>query len=131
MKNFVQENNIKVINERVSENPHMADSYNMDNYKSVLKFDNRQITLYYSKGYGHKGAEPTAEEILECLQMDINSVESSAGFQDWAEGLGYDTFDPKSLKKAEKIFNTILRQDKKLQNLLGDKYEEFSNIEVE
>lgn len=60
-------NNVKLeVIGQVDENPNMK-GFNGDNWKVKLMFNDRQYTLLFSKGYGQ---QPTAREVLECLQSD-------------------------------------------------------------
>ena len=111
---FVKQNKIKCTATWHHENPNMPESQNMDHWKTVLKFRDHQMTVYFSKGYGHNGKPPNAEEVLSCLASDANG--SDQDFESWAADLGYD---PDS-RRAERIHKTICRQAGKLQDLLGD-----------
>jgi hypothetical protein len=91
-------------------NPNMPNSENMDNWHVTLHNPNnkRTMTVCFSKGYGHKGAHPTANEVLYCLVSDSDCMDYD--FEEWAENMGYD---PDS-RKAEKTFNVCKRQTEKL-----------------
>jgi hypothetical protein len=115
MKQFVNKNRIKAMSEWADENPNMADSKNMNHFKVTLRRAGKQITLYFSQGYGISG-EPTAAGVLNCLASDSSSVENTRSFEDWASDLGYD---PDS-RKAEKIFKTCEVQAAKLKKFLGE-----------
>jgi hypothetical protein len=116
LADFVKSNKIRFRCEWAENNPHMDDSANMDNWKCQLRCNGRTMTVYFSKGIGHHGAEPTAEELLDCLASDASSVENTNGFEDWAVDLGYDT----DSRKAHRTYKTIERQASKLKALLGD-----------
>ena len=88
----------------------------MNHFKVTLKAAGRQMTLYFSQGYGISG-EPTHDECLIAWRpirpaWKINLT----GFEDWACDLGYD---PDS-RKAEKIFKTICKQAERLKKFLGE-----------
>jgi hypothetical protein len=115
MKQFVNKNKIKATSEWANANPNMADSQNMNHFKVTLRGGGRQMTLYFSQGYGISG-EPDAASVLNCLASDSASVENARSFDDWASDLGYD---PDS-RKAEKIFKTCEVQAAKLKKFLGE-----------
>ena len=117
MKQFANKYRIKARAEWADSNPHMADSQNMNHFKVTLRAAGRQMTLYFSQGYGISG-EPTAADVLNCLASDAASVENNnlTGFEGWASDLGYD---PDS-RKAEKIFKTIEKQAERLKKFLGE-----------
>lgn len=117
MKQFISRNKIKATSEWADENPHMADSKNMNHFKVTLRRQGKQMTLYFSQGYGING-EPDAASVINCLASDAASVENNnlTGFEGWASDLGYD---PDS-RKAEKIFKVCKVQAAKLKKFLGE-----------
>ena len=112
---FIERNKITLQATETDRNPHMADSENMDHWRVTLTCNRRTFTLYFSKGRGHHGAEPTADEVLDCLASDASGVDNARGFEDWASEYGYDT----DSRKAEKIYKQCGKQAEKLKNLLG------------
>ena len=140
IKQFIKENNLTMNCEYADSNPNMPDSNNMNHYKVTIKrhytIENpkdlyttfkqfapikkvKQMTLYYSQGYGIQG-EPTLEAVLDCLKSDSTCGET---FQEFCDNLGYDN----DSRKAEKTFNTILKQTNKLKQLCN--YEDLVNCE--
>ena len=115
VKQFCNKHKVKATAEWADANPNMADSQNMNHFKVTLKAAGRQMTLYFSQGYGISG-EPTAAGVLNCLASDSASVENVRSFEDWASDLGYD---PDS-RKAEKIYKTIIKQAERLKKFLGN-----------
>ena len=115
VKQFCNKHKIKARADWADANPHMADSQNMNHFKVTLRHDGRQMTLYFSQGYGISG-EPTAADVLNCLASDSSSVENARSFEDWASDLG---FDPDS-RKAEKIFKVCEKQAERLKKFLGE-----------
>ena len=124
MEQFVRENKISVKSELVDHNPNM-DDFEGNHWKVALKRPNKQMTLYFSKGYGHNGKEPEVEEVLSCLISDADVFEY--GFEDWAVSLGYD---PDS-RKAKRIWKTCFCQTNKLVNFLGNDLFEDLRFEIE
>ena len=116
LEQFIQGASIALHPEWVSSNPHMEDSDNMDNWRCVLRAGHRRMTVYFSKGVGHKGTEPTAAEVLDCLASDAAGVENARSFEEWCSEYGYDT----DSRKAERIFKACARQAAALRRLLGD-----------
>jgi hypothetical protein len=102
--------------EYADSNPNMPESDNMDHWKVILKSKGKQLTTYFSKGYGHNGKEPIVEEVLDCLASDASGFDNARSFEDWASEYGYD----EDSRKAEKIYNTISKEAKKLKAFLGD-----------
>jgi hypothetical protein len=76
----------------------------------------RVMTLTFSKGSGHNGAEPTADEVLDCLASDAAGVENTSDFEDWCSYYGYDA----DSRKAEKIYKACVHQSERLKTFLGD-----------
>ncbi len=68
----------------------------------------------FSKGFGHHGQVPTAAEVLNCLASDASSVEGNS-FDTWANEMGFD----EDSRKAQRTYNTIVRQMRSLGRILG------------
>jgi len=72
---FIKRHRIKMSSEQADSNPNFPDSDNMDHWKCILIFPSghggvgRRMTLYFSKGYGHHGKAPKADEVLDCLAL--------------------------------------------------------------
>ena len=120
--------------EYADSNPNMKDSNNMNHSKVTIKrkfklngnhldtrYGFKQMTLYYSQGYGIQG-EPTLESVLNCLISDSTCGET---FQEFCDNLGYDN----DSRKAEKTFNTILKQTSKLKKLLDNNFNDLASCE--
>lgn len=112
---FVTRHKITLTSQYTDRNPHMNNSENMDNYKYVLRRATSRMTLYFSKGFGHNGAEPTAAEVLECLASDCAGIENAGGFEQWCSEYGYDT----DSRTAERTFKVCEKQAEKLNTFLG------------
>ena len=134
IKQFIKENNLTMKSEYADSNPNMKDSNNMNHSKVTIKrkfklngnhldtrYGFKQMTLYYSQGYGIQG-EPTLESVLNCLISDSTCGET---FQEFCDNLGYDN----DSRKAEKTFNTILKQTSKLKKLLDNNFNDFASCE--
>jgi hypothetical protein len=116
LEEFVAENKITLTFTRVASNPHMPD-FDADHYKVNIHHNKSWVSVYYSKGLGHKGAPPTTAEVLECLASDGAAISNAGGnFEDWAADMGYDA----DSRKAEKIFKTCEKQARRLHSFLGD-----------
>lgn len=125
LQEFIAETGIVITSEWTDRNPHMDGSDGMDNYHVKLRakrLGNATMRLYFSKGYGHKGAAPTIDEVLDCLASDASGIENSPSFNDWASDYGYDV----DSRRAEKTFKTCERQADRLKRFLGESY--FSQL---
>jgi hypothetical protein len=111
---FIRQNNISLSCVYTDTNALMDDK-TMDHWKCVLRCGKRKMTLTFSKGSGHNGAEPATDEILNCLASDASGVVNAQSFEDWCSEYGYDT----DSHKAEKIYKACIRQSAALLNLLG------------
>jgi len=105
----------------------LPEDFEGDPWKVVLRMKGRQLTVPFFKGYGHGGAEPTAEEVLHCLAMDALTCEHAWNFEDWAAELGYD---PDS-RKAEAVYRKVRRQTEKLRRWAGNLYDTLIHCEEE
>lgn len=73
----------KVACQRVDRNPHMADDkWKADHWKCTVARKGKRMSVYFSKGYGHGGVEPTSGEIVEAMASDASGMENSRGFED-------------------------------------------------
>lgn len=120
IQEFVREHDITMTAEWADSNPNMPDSANMDHWKVTFKRRNvdgqrRQLTTYFSMGYGHNGREPKAEDVLDCLASDASGYHNARSFEDWASEYGYD----EDSRTAERIYKTIERQANRLERFLG------------
>ena len=121
MNDFIKDNGITMSSEWTERNPNMADWNDANHYKCTLKRERKQMTLYYSQGYGIKG-EPEAAGVLDCLASDASSIDNAGSFEDWANDHGSD----EDSRKAEKTYTVCIRQAASLKKLLGDElYEEL------
>jgi hypothetical protein len=125
IKTFIIENNIGIDVEYADDNPNFIDTKTrMNHYKTVLKMGKKQMTVPFSMGIGLTH-EPTAYDILTCLQLDVWSVTNNGSFEDFCSEFGYDT----DSRKAEKTYNIILKQSEKLKKFLGEKFDQFMECE--
>lgn len=99
---------------RVPKNPNMGNE-NMDHWLCKLKCGHDTMTVYFSKGYGHHGAVPTIEEVMDCLASDAADADNARSFESWCSEYGYDT----DSRKAERIYKVCVEQAERLRNLLG------------
>ena len=141
IKQFIKENNLTMDCKYAGNNPNIPNR-DMRHYKVTIKrhytIENpkdlyttfkqfapikkvKQMTLYYSQGYGIQG-EPTLESVLNCLISDSTCGET---FQEFCDNLGYDN----DSRKAEKTFNTILKQTSKLKKLLDNNFNDLASCE--
>lgn len=110
---FVDRNNIRLACDWAENNPNMAD--NMNHWRCVLKCDRRQMTFYFSQGYGIAN-DPDLESVLDCLASDASGYENARSFEEWADEYGYDT----DSRKAERTYHAVAKQSAALKRVLGD-----------
>lgn len=122
LAHFIVRLGITAVAEPVDRNPNM-DNRDMDHWRVVLRRGRHQLTVYFSKGYGHNGAEPTVEEVLDCLASDAASVDNARSFEEWAGDFGFDI----DSRKAERIYRACGRQATRLRNFLGEQ-EEYETL---
>ena len=115
MADFVTQNNIKIASEYADRNPHMPDWNDANHYKCKLTMGRKQMTVYFSQGYG-VSHEPEVVDVLNCLADDIAGVSNARSFEEWAEEYGYDT----DSRKAEKTYNVCVKKAARLLSFLGD-----------
>lgn len=117
MNEFVKRNNIKINVEWAERNPNMIEdawSKTANHYKTTLKKDKKQLTVYFSMGSALT-EEPTAEEVLNSLAIDGSVYLNNNSFEDFCSDFGYD----EDSRTAEKTYNTIIKQAEKTEKFLG------------
>ncbi len=130
---FVKRHGITFDVERTHYNPNMPESErDMDHWFCTLLAEEggtpRHMHVYFSKGFGHEGAEPTVEEVLSCLADDSAYVEDEGGFEGWCQELGYD----EDSRKAYATYQVCLTQSRELARVLGHAlYVELLSTEIE
>lgn len=128
-------NRITMTAERTDSNPSMDNDRDMDHWKCTFtkrttatqqvdlgadRFENKtrtfsqKMTVTFSMGYGHNGKAPKADEVIDCLASDSNSVDQS-DFEEWCSELGYDS----DSRKAEKTYKACEHIAKRLKSFLG------------
>jgi len=112
---FISDNQITLTAESVDSNPHMPDA-DMDHWKCLLSRPGKRMTVFFSKGRGHNGAEPTTAEVLDCLASDAAGLDISRNFADWCSEYGYDT----DSRTAERIYKACVHEAVRLQHFLLD-----------
>ncbi len=117
---LIERTGITLTAKPTSHNPAMGDK-DMDHWRVTLRRPDprRQFTLVFSMGRGHNGAEPKADEVLDCLASDAAGYENTTGFEDWAEYYGYDT----DSRSAERTYRAVERETHRLSRFMGDEYE--------
>lgn len=116
MNERIEENGLSIICTQVDNNPNMPEWKDADHWKCIIRFQRSKLTIYFSQGYGHNGKEPKLTDVLDCLASDASGFENAGSFEDWANEYGYD-YDS---RKAERIYETIERQAKRLKKFLGE-----------
>lgn len=112
---FITANNIRLTVKRTDSNPVMPD-FRGDHYRVTLHHSKRQMSLVFSKGYGHNSTPPSAAEVLCCLASDAIIVDNCRDFEDFCSELGYDN----DSRRAEKTYKAAMRQTEKLKQFLGE-----------
>lgn len=115
IETFIQDQRITMTIERVDSNPNMDDSQDMDHWKIKLRRPGHKLTTYFSMGYGHKGKEPKAEDVLNCLASDASSVQN-AGFEEWCGDMGYEL----DSRRSERTYKAVEHGTKRLLAFLGE-----------
>lgn len=89
----------------------------------TLIYQGRGITFCYTQGSAHKN-RPDKWDVLACI-LNTSSFDF-ATFEDWCNGLGYDS----DSIKAHKTYETCVEQGKQVMFLLGkqfDKARDYAN----
>lgn len=115
IQNFIASNQLTIKVTSTFQNPNLLDDkWKANHYLCVIAKGAKFMSTYYSMGLGLQG-EPELSDVLDSLAMDAQGYENAGDFEDWANEYGYDT----DSRKAEKTYNTIGEQSKRLRKLLG------------
>lgn len=99
-----------------------GDGWNHDLWQVTLRRGPQTMRLPYKMGVGHKGAEPSLDDVLGSIVMDCGIVEND----EIDEILGDTPYS-----KAHKIVTALNRQVADAKRLLGADYEAFWTQEVD
>jgi len=117
---FIKAKNVRIKVDRISENPNVPDWRDATHYKCVLKNAGRQMTVYFSQGYGIT-EDPTAKSVLYCLQDDCCGYQNSDDFEGWCGDHGFDA----DSRKGERLYKITKKQAEACERFFGDSYENF------
>jgi len=123
VRGFVRNHKIRIDIERVPENKNAPDWKDARHYKTILYFQGRRMTTYFSQGTAIK-EEPTAADVLNCLAMDARTLQDYPDPLEWAGNLGYEAGT-----KAAKIFKATLRNTEALKKFLNEEYKALLEAE--
>ena len=123
-KEFAEKHGLILTSKKVSERKDGLMGRGMDHWDCTLMYEGSTYGFYFSKGFGHKGAIPTIEEILACAKIDLSCRDMD--FEEFCEKCGYNN---DSIHHKE-IYKAMMKQNKSIINLLGkDLVEELLAIE--
>lgn len=125
LKQFCEKHGITATVKEADRNPLMDDG-EMNHYRVTLKNKARgtRLTTPFSTGLAWT-REPEATDVLSCLLSDANGADGD--FVNWCRDLGYDT----GSRKAEKIYNAVVKQTASLHQFFGSDYQEALSCEGE
>lgn len=90
----------------------------------LINNEGRTINTSWRQGMGiTKDPADMADEVFDSLISDANSYREASGFEDWAEGLGYDI----DSRKAHRIWQKLRRMEPKVIEFVGGN-DEFEHI---
>jgi len=122
IKEFIKKHNITIENEKTYQNPNMPSFTDADHWKCTLKMDDAEHNFFFSKGYGHKGKEPTADEVIECFVSDLRFDDLS--FDEFCDELGFDAH-----RENRKTYNAVQKQNYHIKILFEDCFDELLSLE--
>jgi hypothetical protein len=90
-------------------------------WKIKLRLGKRSLTTYYSQGSAHTG-EPDTAHVMSALISDADCGQYD--FEEFCADLGYDS----DSIKARNTWQACKSMHQKLNQFLGEKFEEFANL---
>ena len=123
-KEFAEKHGLVLTSQKVSERKDGLMDREMDHWKCTLTYQGNVYSFYFSKSFGHEGAAPTIEDVLECFKSDL--AYNDLDFNEFCEDLGYND----DSIKDKKIYRAIRAQNEAVIDLLGeDLIEDLLEIE--
>lgn len=122
--NVCNEHRITITAESVDQNPNVPEwGEDGHHWRVTLRFGRCRFTGFFSMGRALTDP-PKSHDVLDCLINDANGLESS--FEEWCNDYGYDT----DSRRAERVYQTTLKQTEKLKKFLGeDLYQKLLDAE--
>lgn len=124
LRSFIDRHGITMRVTETDRNPNMADeawARTARHWKATLRRGQRTMTVPFSQGSAHT-EPPEIADVLDALASDSSGLDNARSFEEWASEYGYDV----DSRKAERIYNAVERQAKKLVAFLGPKlYQEL------
>lgn len=112
---FLDSIQITMTCERASCNPNMDMPGGSHWTCTFNRPDGRWLHTPFSQGSAHR-AEPTREEVMDCLASDAAGFENAQDFEDWASEYGYD----EDSRKAYATFEAVEESAGELKAFLDD-----------
>jgi hypothetical protein len=112
----------------IASNPYMERdewSRSATHWLVTLRCDRRRLCTYFSQGPAFT-SDPSATDVLECLQSDAIGIVNATSFETWAADLGLDT----DSRSAERTFHACARTTARLRRFLGDAFDAFLAAEA-
>jgi len=119
---FIEKYKVKMESVQMEDNPNFDAGHKMTHWSCEIRCGTRRVTIPFSQGLAHEGAEPELDSVLDCLVSDAQGAVDQS-FEEWASDYGYDT----DSRKAEKIYKACCATATKLKRLFKDPevYQEF------
>lgn len=86
-------------------------------YRITLNYKGKQMSVDF--WCGSLCDTPNAFDVMYNLCADACGLQNSSCFEEWAQEYGYD----EDSREAERIYNAVKSQTKRLKNMLGDDFE--------
>jgi hypothetical protein len=124
---FVAANNLTMTCEYASENPNLYDpKWTADHWLCTIRMGRRRLTVPFSQGMGHNGAEPIVADVMGCLAGDALFIADT--FEEWASDPGYAT----DSRRAEQTYQACKRTRARLIRFFGQSmFESFMNCQAD
>lgn len=102
-------------------------NWTYDSWTVRLTRNGKNWTLPFKMGIGHKGEEPTAYDVLACVEKyDVES------FEDFCDSYGYDIYNEDYddyNKESKKIYEAVHREYNKVLEMFEDVLDKLRDIE--
>lgn len=122
IQDFIAENELTMEAVPAASNPDMPDPIpGASHWACVIAKGTHSMSVPYSQGSAHR-LPPALADVLDCLALDAESIESERSFNGWCASLGFDS----DSRKAEKTYRACMEQAFALRQMLdGAAYDEL------
>jgi hypothetical protein len=115
---FAEKHGITLSAKEVDHNPQLTEEWPDGDHRLVtFKLGRKKFEVYFTRSAAFEGEPPSLSEVLCCVALDANTIESTRSFEEWCSEFGYDS---KRDLRAFRTYENCKKQTERLKKFLGD-----------